>query len=617
MNVNYSDKSQDEEYDPLLWNSADANEVRDAINSKVDSVSGKSLSTNDYTTTEKNKLASLNPETTTSIKMKLGASTALTDGYLASEDFNIFNGKADRVSGTVPVNQLPPVYFSGMTGTGTQVDPYIVSGSGGGFSESQLVAWFQSRPNFAPDRILQGDLTWIDPPTGGELEKLATPALGFGTPQGDSVVIKWTGVTNATAYTVQRASDNSFADAISIYSGALFTYTDAGLTPVTTYYYRLRATASGFAGSNYANGQITTAVAGNTTPPTPTAPVTDDTANTFDWTYSTGYNSNADYEYTINGGTGYSQVTAKPISIGEVALAIGKVGVRVKASTGRNVSGTLFNTVAFTLAAITPSAPTAGVVDDTANTFDFTYSTGYTNVTDYEYSLDGGTTVIALTAKPLVVGDVAKAIGQIRVRVKAASGRNASAWLQNATAYTASAATTVPLTSWKTPVQNGTLTSNSFSFTTPSGQGFGGAKGNYYIPAGGTGWVEFTADAALNGAITLHEGADTLGDRNSVGAGVASPLALDYANSRFQTWVAGNDNFANPRPAFGANTKGRIRLDGTSAFFECSSDAGVTWQLMRTTTQPQVDLYVKAWCNINLTNCPVNNIRGFNLTLVS
>jgi len=39
------------------WTAANANEVKNAVNSKVDAESGKGLSTNDYTTTEKNKLA--------------------------------------------------------------------------------------------------------------------------------------------------------------------------------------------------------------------------------------------------------------------------------------------------------------------------------------------------------------------------------------------------------------------------------------------------------------------------------------------------------------------------------------------------------------------------------
>lgn len=89
---------------------------------------------------------------------------------------------------------------------------------------------------------------------------------------------------------------------------------------------------------------------------------------------------------------------------------------------------------------ITP-APTNGLVDDTNNTFDWTNASGYTALSDYEYTMDGGTTVATVTAKPLAVGAVNKAVGQVGVRVKAAGGNPASSWLYNLTAFTAAAAT--------------------------------------------------------------------------------------------------------------------------------------------------------------------------------
>ncbi|MEJ2905099.1 hypothetical protein WAE58_21820 [Pedobacter panaciterrae] len=535
----------------------------------------------------------------------------------------VVNNNADELNlrpaalnGIYLAENLPPVYFADVTGTGTQSDPFRVSG--GGFSEAQLISWLQSRPNFAPDRVFRGDLTWVDM-IDNSLEKLATPVLSFGTATGDSIPVNWTAVTNGTTYTVERASSVTFADAVVIYSGSLLTFTDIGLTPVTQYFYRVRATANGFNGSNYAVGNKTTDVAGNITPVAPTL-TADDTANTLQATHSRGeaemvcsVNNAADVALTAVAGWNTS---THLIDVGNVARAIGYYRIRTKAATGFNPSPYV-SSPAFTVALPTPAAPTSPVNDNSARTFNFTYTSGYPNVTDYEYSLNSGTTWTAATVKPIVVGDIAYAISVVRVRVKAVAGvNNAGATLSNAVAFTAAPQSTIPLTSWRTPVNNGALTGNSFLFTTTSA--FGGAKSNYMIPAGGTGWVEFTADAALNGGITLHEGLESYGDRNTTSpAGTASPLALDYANSRFQTWVAANDNFANPRPTFGPNTKGRIRFGGTTAYFECSTDAGATWTEMRNTPQPQVDLYVKAWSNINQTNTPINNIRGFNLTLVS
>jgi hypothetical protein len=84
------------------------------------------------------------------------------------------------------------------------------------------------------------------------------------------------------------------------------------------------------------------------TTPKPTAPVTDDVADTFNWTNTPNITTLADYEYTTNGGVSYQNVTAKPMPVGNINAAAGQVGVRVKATSGRAASETLYNTVAFT-----------------------------------------------------------------------------------------------------------------------------------------------------------------------------------------------------------------------------------------------------------------------------
>lgn len=81
--------------------------------------------------------------------------------------------------------------------------------------------------------------------------------------------------------------------------------------------------------------------------PAPTTPVTDDTANTFDFTYATGYSSNSDYEQTLNSGSTYTALSAKPIAALTGVHAIGSVGVRVKSLGARPASATLYNAVAF------------------------------------------------------------------------------------------------------------------------------------------------------------------------------------------------------------------------------------------------------------------------------
>lgn len=90
----------------------------------------------------------------------------------------------------------------------------------------------------------------------------------------------------------------------------------------------------------------------------------------------------------------------------------------------------------------TPNAPTAGVVDDTLDTYDWTYGASTSTLSDHEFTTNGGTSAITATAKPMSVGNTAKAIGQVGIRVKAIGGNPASAWLFNTTAFTSTGGTT-------------------------------------------------------------------------------------------------------------------------------------------------------------------------------
>ncbi|WP_044479804.1 GH92 family glycosyl hydrolase, partial [Paenibacillus antibioticophila] len=66
-----------------------------------------------------------------------------------------------------------------------------------------------------------------------------------------------------------------------------------------------------------------------------------------------------------------------------------------------------------------PAAPTNPVVDDTANSFGWTYVTGFSQPSDYQFSTDGGRTWMTATANPQLVGPVDYEIGAVQVRVKA------------------------------------------------------------------------------------------------------------------------------------------------------------------------------------------------------
>lgn len=95
--------------------------------------------------------------------------------------------------------------------------------------------------------------------------KLATPANFAVTGKTNgSIALNWDDVANATGYIVERSLTGTSGWS-QVYSGAISSYTDTGLTPSTTYYYRVFATAVGYTNSDYAtisditsSGAITT-----------------------------------------------------------------------------------------------------------------------------------------------------------------------------------------------------------------------------------------------------------------------------------------------------------------------------------------------------------------------
>ena len=83
------------------------------------------------------------------------------------------------------------------------------------------------------------------------------------------------------------------------------------------------------------------------TPDAPTAAGMDDALNTFAWDYVSGYNNDADYEFSINNGETWTDATANPIAIGAVFGAAGDLHIRVKATAENKFSNSLVSTEHF------------------------------------------------------------------------------------------------------------------------------------------------------------------------------------------------------------------------------------------------------------------------------
>lgn len=127
-------------------------------------------------------------------------------------------------------------------------------------------------------------------------------------------------------------------------------------------------------------------------------------------------------------------------------LGVGDYTVWVKDATGAEISRQI-GIIQPGQVLITPVPPTMPITNDAAKTWDFKPNPLYPNLGDMEQTLNGGTTVTPLTAKPIQVTGT-PAAGQVGVRVKAIPGvRAASAWLFNNVGFTtATAAPGNPMT---------------------------------------------------------------------------------------------------------------------------------------------------------------------------
>jgi hypothetical protein len=154
--------------------------------------------------------------------------------------------------------------------------------------------------------------------------------------------------------------------------------------------------------------------------------------------------------FTLKGNDGATAGPAKDLPASAARIALGLtdgniqqimnyflVNLPGEGDTIKIVNGVLSKQPSTGSSAITPNADTNGVVNDALNTFDWDNNPAYPNLTDREYTMDGGATVPgAPPQKPLIVGDVPKAANMVGVRIKGMNGNNPSAWLFNDVPFT-------------------------------------------------------------------------------------------------------------------------------------------------------------------------------------
>lgn len=473
-------------------------------------------------------------------------------------------------------------------------------------------------PNYDPDdpnRIIFGGPNpgWGPLPSGGDLEQIATPTLTLGTPNVDSIPGSWDAEIGGTNYIVERDTVLNFLTPVQAFSGSGLSQIFSGLSPNTHYYFRIKATGQGYQTSAYGYADAITAASGNVTPAAPSGGTVNDNTNAYGFNIVPGIALAGNYEYTVTGGGSVAgDVTVNPIPIGNVAKAPGQVGVRVKAATGRNAGPWLFNTQPFTVTLINPPALASMTVNDIQDKITVALpSTGGPWVaTDVETSIDNGVTYFPHTTLEFAVGNVALAIGTVKSRIKAASGRNAGPAISNTVAFTESAPNdAVPIVDWHGLANGTAIDENSFTFTTPAGQ-YGLVFADKKIPAGENGYVQFDAvrgAADVTAALSMTPTVDDGGGHGGPGLHAWYTVGSKVVSRIGGVW---NDSAYTPP---GVTTKIRGRVNATTMFVEISVDNAASWSIAQQAVRPGGDTYIRAFTEVGTTGALIQDIVGSGL----
>jgi len=349
-------------------------------------------------------------------------------------------------------------------------------------------------------------------------------------------------------------------------------------------------------------------------PAAPTNMVVNDTTKTITWNNgATFFNSDTQMRYRVVGSIFTQWVGQSSTSFDAVGkeIAIGDFQVRTRAlDDGRTKSATLLNDTA--IAAPNPAAnpPTNLIVDDTANTATWTLSTtsGIT-AADHEFSLNytaATPTWFAATTNSKFVGNLNIPIGGFAVRVKLTASYSPSTVLTNSIAFIAVVETPIPLNDnafvVSGPTTGATIIDSDLTIVTTNTF----VVSDYYVPAGGAGWIMMDLLQVRTGMIGLDQG--TIGE-SSNGFEIAMAFAFDAKlQGRALSGYFGTGEVL----ALSSNTKARVRCDGTQCHVEYTKDNMATWINVNSIIQPNVNLYVKAFLSDNPGGV-MHNMSGYGL----
>lgn len=499
--------------------------------------------------------------------------------------------KASLSGGKVPDSQLPDNYWAGVTGDGSSESPFTPGSSGGIGNPEDIPGFIANQAQMlytTEDGIFE-----LGPIPSGSSTPLGTPDLVAGTPTINAIPFSWDPVDDATTYELKKGATNNPAAASVIYSGSGLSFVSTGLTTNTSYWHFLRVKASGYITSDYDSVQISTAAAGNETPPAPTSMVVNDVAKTFTFTNAVGHSTTQhEYRYVTDGAGmtfgSWAAVTTKPITLPNSYIPVNGVEVRVAARTGFDAGPVLRNATAFIW---DPPAPTSFGTDDVDDLATFTESSGVAT-TEHEYQI-AASSINSVTTNPIPSGNIAIAAGDFKIRVKAGTGRRASNWLVNTVAFTATDAS-AEVTVWRLTygARQRSGDPNTVEFTPGSGDVFGFGFSDLKREMGTESYVMGTAK--VRGMGHLYMDTDNL-DLNNAGKPAVRWEFVD--DGSFRRVVNGNFQQANISGAV-ANSDVKLRIRITAAnqlYYEYSIDTGTSWSSVGNHAVT-TDLYFKVSC---------------------
>ncbi len=324
-------------------------------------------------------------------------------------------------------------------------------------------------------------------------------------------------------------------------------------------------------------------------PIAPTSPIVDDAENTFAWTDVEGFTGSDFYEYSLDRGITFTPVTSNPQAIPDETFAKGQICVRVKAGTDpqHDPGEALCSDKGYSVTPSMPAAPTSPTSHDGLDTFDWTFVTGFSEVTDYEINtLNTGWAVV--TTKPYQLNDQAYAIDSIQVRVKRdpITGRPSGSELTNDVAFTVRPSVPNAPTGLVVNDTNNTLDWTYFGeFTQPE-------HFEVTLDSGST-WTKVTAKPVVIGNVDKNIAEVQLRVRQNPTNGMphgASALTTEAFTKVFEIpaptspKIVNTFTGSNPINTNGfqwdyltANVEGQsVRFD-QAEYYEFTNDKGVTW----------------------------------------